>query len=594
MINAGPFAKSGDEGERNKLGCIQFCKVKDKEKAPSEMCNVCGRHWHYECVAAAYMEGIGTQGWQCQMCRKDTPQKRKQATEGSNARKKKKNGREHIDLTSDDAQVGPSRESVMKQNQSLQNEVKKTIQKNRVLGDKVKKLEAKVKQYDRIEGYRKISQADLEVHRKEKSRSIQKYKKEMDMKKGSYRRWNDEERHLKAMVTELQNGFQDRDIIDCQKTREFRKNLKNSKDIVTKRIPKLEEELRDQEDTHKRAASTYEECRGNKKQKQKEIEELKAKIEKKQRALIDMQMSIQRIDKRMEEAKVKRDGSETLRQKSARLLKKHKEHKEKIEKAEAKWSDFEENTTWKMLTKKPLKQWTPLEVANWFGHLNSGKYMKNYHTFLSFVKKRKITGEFLSELGRSDWTSNGIVETFEDQVYLDNRKTELITASDILCQFKKGFKEGAIEFLDFTNYLVDQGISKIQFTDLYEAMKDTEQKVTIRSMFDWCVKHLDAKKGHTDLASLLAGQSPQKKLPPFKEEYVIEGSKMLRIFQKLSEKGFTQEREQQIQNLHFDFSIFEEVWIRTKCIETALIEAKKEQEVSGWSTLSQVFGFSTQ
>ena len=56
---------------------------------------------------------------------------------------------------------------------------------------------------------------------------------------------------------------------------------------------------------------------------------------------------------------------------------------------------FEEHTTWIMLTEKPLKQWTPLEVANWFGHLNSGKYMENYDTFLRFVTKRQITGEFL-------------------------------------------------------------------------------------------------------------------------------------------------------------------------------------------------------
>ena len=49
----------------------------------------------------------------------------------------------------------------------------------------------------------------------------------------------------------------------------------------------------------------------------------------------------------------------------------------------------------------------------------------------------------------------------------------------------------------------------------------------------------------------------------------------------LSKKGFTQEREEEIRKLRFDVAIFENAWIRTECIETALIEAKKKEELSG-------------
>jgi len=585
MSTGSPFAKMGTKGV--KFACKSFCKIKDNENARFETCNVCADLWHVECIAEAYREELGTSAWQCQQCRKDIPipQKRKPTFGSKAAKKRKKNGREAaIDLTSEDAQVMPLMEDLMRENRNWEKKHKKLVKKNQELLDKVKQL-------NKIEGFRKIRKADLEKFRKEEARSIQQYQAELKSKHDRCRRWKHEERDLKAMVTELANGFRDDEIIDCQKTSDFRKNLKKSKNIVKNMIPDLEEELRNQDEMHKRSVTNYKDLTQNKKENEVKLAKLEAEIEKRQKQLIETQISIQRIEKRIEKAKVKRIGSNSLRKKSEDLLQKHKEHKEQIEKAEAKWTRFEEHTPWIMLTEKPLKQWTPLEVANWFGHLNSGKYMENYDTFLRFVTKRQITGEFLGELGKSDWTSNGIVDTYRDQQYLHFRKNELIAASDILCQFKKGFKEETIEFLDFTNYLIDQGI-RTPFTDLYEAMKDSEQKVTIRSMFDWCVKHLDAKKGDNDLSSLLDRQSPQKKLPPNKDSYIVEGSHMFRIAQKLSKKGFILVREEEeIRKLRYDFAIFENAWIRTECIETALIEAKKEEELSGWSALSQAFGF---
>lgn len=436
-------------------------------------------------------------------------------------------------------------------------------------------LEEQVTKLNHIGPYKEAKNEGLMKHLNEKAKDIASYKKHRKREEKKHDKWREKADVVKRTEKRLKGICGPRTkIIDCKKARKFHKNLKTSLKYVSSMIPDLKTSLKDLNKGLDKWTSNKEVWKEKKKSKESRGRALDKKIEEMQRERADMDISISRITKNLEEARLKKDGSFKLKSRTSKLLKDHQTVQSSLELLEEDWKHFQENKMWLMLSKNPVSEWTAEDIANWFGHLNSNQFADRHDELLAILTKQDIKGEMLIEIERSDWDNWGITKgRFKEGLYVDNKRKELIAADNILQMLVKGFNkcDEKVPFLVFTNFLIDQNI-ETAFTKLYREMKDKSGQVTIFSIFNWCLQRIDPKKGDLDLFTLLRRTRLPNATTTGEEEFKIQGTDMARIASKPSfaRRQFSEQEIERIQGCEYDFSIFEEVYLGTTNVQKAL------------------------